>query len=457
MKRSELIFNAFLVPIDFLMLILAGLVTYLFRTEILSAFRPVLFEFNLPLSKYFVLVIFVSLFFLAAYAISGLYSMRSQRSTMEEFFKVVIASSAGILGIIIFIFLRQELFNSRFLVIGAWVFAIIFVTLGRAIMKVLQKRIKLGEERLLVIGNDEVSEKIKKAIRENPLSGYRITKELANPEVAEIKSAISNPGVDEVILANPNYPAAQVSEIVDFCNENHLTFRYVPNIHQILTTNFALDIFTGVPLIELRRTALDGWGRIIKRIIDINGSLIGLIILSPLFLIVAFMIKWESEGSVFVRLRRVSKNKEFNLYKFRSMIKNAEELKLQLLSLNERKDSPLFKMRDDPRITKVGRFIRKCRIDELPQFWNVLKGDISLVGPRPHQQDEIERYEKHHKKVLAINAGATGLAQISGSSDLPFEEEVSLDTFYIENWSLFLDIKIILKTAFRLLKDRSAV
>ena len=139
------------------------------------------------------------------------------------------------------------------------------------------------------------------------------------------------------------------------------------------------------------------------------------------------------------------------------MVKNAEELKPELANFNERRDSPLFKMKNDPRITKFGRFLRKTRLDELPQFINVLIGDMSLVGPRPHQRDEIEKYQKHHKKVLAIKSGITGIAQTSGSSDLPFEHEVYLDTFYIENWSLWLDVKIILKTTVKMFFDRSAV
>ena len=135
---------------------------------------------------------------------------------------------------------------------------------------------------------------------------------------------------------------------------------------------------------------------------------------------------------------------------------DAEKYKALLAAHNERIDSPLFKIKNDPRLTGVGRFIRKHRIDELPQLWNVLKGEISLVGPRPHQPDEIERYAKHHRRVLAIKAGATGLAQISGSSDLPFEEEVALDTFYIENWSLWQDTKIIILTVLKILRDKSA-
>ena len=138
------------------------------------------------------------------------------------------------------------------------------------------------------------------------------------------------------------------------------------------------------------------------------------------------------------------------------MMKDAERYKTMLAALNERTDSPLFKMKNDPRITRVGRFIRKYRIDELPQLWNVFRGDVSLVGPRPHQPDEVERYEKHHRRVLAIKAGVSGLAQISGSSDLPFEEEVALDTFYIENWSLWRDIKIIILTILKIFRDKSA-
>ena len=139
------------------------------------------------------------------------------------------------------------------------------------------------------------------------------------------------------------------------------------------------------------------------------------------------------------------------------MVRNAEELKPALAILNERQDGPLFKIKNDPRITGVGQSIRRYRIDELPQLWNVLLGDISLIGPRPHQPDEIERYEKHHKRVLSIKAGATGIAQVSGSSDLAFEQEVALDTYYIEHWSIWMDLKIILKTIFKMFSDRSAV
>lgn len=145
------------------------------------------------------------------------------------------------------------------------------------------------------------------------------------------------------------------------------------------------------------------------------------------------------------------------MFKFRSMVDNAHTMKAQLAEYNERKDGgPLFKMHNDPRVTRLGRILRKTRIDEFPQLINVLKGEMSLVGPRPHEPAEIAQYERHHKKLLVMRAGITGMAQISGSSELPFEEEVKLDTYYIENWSLALDIKILFKTFVLLFHDRSA-
>ena len=461
MKKSELFFNTLFLPVDFIMIVTAGLATYLLRTEIFSSFRPVLFEFNLPIEKYFLLVFFVAVLFVGIFAISGLYKLRTTTGRIEEFFRVAIASSAGVMVLIVYIFLRQELFNSRFLVLGGWVLAILFVSFGRFLVHFFQKKLvttrDFGVHRVLVIGDDNVSNKLAQEISQNLIIGYRIVKHLENPEISEVKSAVGNPGIDEVILANPNYPAEKVLEIIDFCNENHLTFKFVPNIYQTLTANFSIDVLAGVPMIELRRTNLDGWGRVIKRTVDLVGGLAAIIIFSPLLFIIAFTVKWETEGPVFVKLRRVSQGREFSLLKFRSMIKNAEELKPFLVELNERKDGPLFKIKNDPRVTKVGKFIRRYRLDELPQFFNIIKGDISLVGPRPHQPDEVSRYQKHHKKVLSIKAGATGLAQVSGSSDLPFEEEVALDSFYIENWSFSQDLKIILKTVAKMFFDRSAV
>ena len=461
MKKSDLFFNVLCLPVDFLMLLLAGLATYYFRTEILSSFRPVLFEPNLPLLRYFYLVFFTSLSFIGVFAVSGLYSMKVRMKMGEELLKVIIASSAGILLVIIYIFLRQELFDSRFLVLGGWFFAILFIFIGRFIIRytraVLVAKYNFGISNVVIVGNDNGANAIRQEIESDPTSGYRIVKALLDPNIIEVKSAIGSYGVDEVILTHPHYSENEILDLVDLCNENHIVFKFVPNISQLLASNFSIDIFKGRPLIEIKRTSLDGWGSVAKRVVDIVGALFGLVILSPFFAIVAFAVKWETEGPVFVRLKRMSKVQLFNLLKFRSMIENAEEFKPLLAAFNERESGPLFKMRNDPRITKTGKFLRKTRIDEFPQLWNVLAGDMSLVGPRPHQPDEIAHYQKHHKKVLAIKSGITGLAQVSGSSGISFEQEVVLDSFYIDNWSLWLDFKILVKTATKMFFDRSAV
>jgi exopolysaccharide biosynthesis polyprenyl glycosylphosphotransferase len=186
---------------------------------------------------------------------------------------------------------------------------------------------------------------------------------------------------------------------------------------------------------------------LLKRMVDIIGSLVGLILLSPLFMIIAIMIKVEDpNGPVFFKQVRVGKNEmQFKMYKFRSMVSNAEELLKGLLDKNEIQGA-MFKMKEDPRITKIGKFIRKTSIDELPQLWNVLKGEMSLVGPRPPLPREVKEYTRYDKQRLLVIPGCTGLWQVSGRNSLNFKQMVELDLQYIENRSLVMDIKIILKT-----------
>ena len=195
---------------------------------------------------------------------------------------------------------------------------------------------------------------------------------------------------------------------------------------------------------------------IIKRLIDIICSFLGLLVLSPLFIIIAIIIKTTSKGTVFFSQKRVGKNgKEFDMYKFRSMVVNAEELKEKLAAQNEM-SGPMFKMKDDPRVTKVGKFIRKTSIDELPQLWNVLKGDMSLVGPRPSLPKEVAQFESWMYKRLEVKPGLTCYWQVSGRNNIDFEDWMKLDIRYVEERSLFVDVKLILKTIFVLFGDKNA-
>jgi len=268
---------------------------------------------------------------------------------------------------------------------------------------------------------------------------------------------LKDSNIDEVIQADPNIQKELVLKIIDICNEYHITFKYVANLFETSVTNIAIAPLAGIPVIEMKKTPLDGWGKIFKRAFDIIFSVFILIILIPFIIIIAVIIKLDSAGPVFVKLERVGqKGRKFLFFKFRSMIEGAHAMKKDLIAYNERSDGPLFKMKNDPRITRFGKFLRKTSIDEIPQFFNVIKGDMSVVGPRPHEPEEVSRYQKDHKKLLTIKPGMTGMAQVSGRSDLNFEEEATLDVYYIENWSLLLDLQLIFRTPFALVSRRGA-
>lgn len=459
MKKSEIIFKIALVPVDFLMLICAAFAVYFLRlSSFVTQYRPVMFDIS-PFN-FLIIVLVIAPFWILIFAMSGMYRLK-QKNYLEEFFGIISATSLAIFGVLLYLFLRREWFDSRFLIFAIWPSAIIFLTLGRILVGRLKKYLvahhNIGAQKVLVIGKDESTEILLKELHHKPNLGYRLVYHFNDLDFNEIYNIAARQNVEAIWLGGDDYTKDELLQVADYCEENHLVFRFVPNLFQTLTANIDIEMMAGVPLIELKRTPLDGWGKVLKRMIDVIGAIFGIIIFSPIFIISAVLIKIDSRGSIIIKLKRVSLGKEFNLYKFRSMVANAHEMKERLMKYNEREDAgPLFKMKNDPRITRIGKYLRKLRIDELPQFFNVLKGEMSLVGPRPHEPEEVAKYQKHHKKLLTIKSGITGMAQVSGSSDLPFEDEVKLDTYYIENWSLFLDFKIILKTVAILFTDRSA-
>lgn len=196
---------------------------------------------------------------------------------------------------------------------------------------------------------------------------------------------------------------------------------------------------------------------IIKTVIDIIGSIMGLLIFAIFYPFITLAIKLDSPGPTIIKLERVSKGKIIKVYKFRSMIADAHSKKKDLNHLNVRRDGTFFKIKNDPRITKIGKYLRKTRIDEIPQFINVLKGELSLVGPRPHEPEEMFNYPQPYRHLLIAKTGITGLSQVNGASSLPFLKELELDSQYLKNQSFWLDIKIILKTIFIFFTDPTGV
>lgn len=461
MKRSELFFDAVRLPVDFFALLLAGVFAYGIRVSpLVRAVRPVLFGVDLPLREYLGLVVAVSLLVVLIFAVLGLYVMESTRRMFDEFTRIAAGVTLALFGVIFWMFIQAEFFNSRFILLAAWIFSVCFVTAGRGVVRLIQVRLLkkgVGVHRVLIVGVSPIAEGFLKLFGARPDLGYRVVGQIPHVVREELETLYRLRGIDEVIRCDTSLPATENWNLLDFCEDRKIDFTYVPDLYETRVGNVFMRTLGGYPIVALRRTSLEGWGRVWKRVLDLLGSLIGLFLLAPVFAAVALAIALDSSGPIFFRQVRVGRNQRpFRIVKFRTMVKNAEGLKRDLLPFNER-SGPLFKMTVDPRVTRVGRFLRRWRFDEFPQLFNVLLGYMSLIGPRPHLPEEIERYEKHHRKLFTIKPGMTGLAQVSGSSALPFEKEVALDVHYVEHWSPKLDLLIFAKTIIRLLGDRSAV
>jgi exopolysaccharide biosynthesis polyprenyl glycosylphosphotransferase len=244
--------------------------------------------------------------------------------------------------------------------------------------------------------------------------------------------------------------------IIDHCATHAVEFRLVPDFYELSLDRVDVAYLHGVPLIGLREPSLSGVNRLLKRATDLAFASLVLAVLSPLLMLVAIAIKLDSPGPVLFRQLRVGRGgRQFWFYKFRSMRADAEAEYWRLQEQNEA-SGPIFKMKNDPRVTRVGRFIRRTSIDELPQLLNVLQGTMSAVGPRPPLPREVEQYEEWHLRRLSGSPGMTGLWQVSGRSELTFDEMVLLDIWYIENWSLALDLKIALRTIPAVLFEKGA-
>ncbi len=256
-----------------------------------------------------------------------------------------------------------------------------------------------------------------------------------------------------VIVADPDFDRKDIEAIKAFTDIEHLTFAYSADLMPSGTARPIIHTFAGRPVIEVPKTPLDGWGAIYKRSFDITVSLLLIVLTLPLQLLIALAIVIENPGPVFFSTKRVgAAGRPFAFLKFRTMVRDAHKLRFDPEFVkkygNERNGSPLFKLTADPRVTRVGRVLRSWSLDEIPQFYLVLLGSISLVGPRPHLPEEVALYRPEQRKVLTIKPGITGMAQTSGRASLDFDDEVRLDMYYIENWSPLLDLVILLKTPF---------
>jgi exopolysaccharide biosynthesis polyprenyl glycosylphosphotransferase len=276
--------------------------------------------------------------------------------------------------------------------------------------------------------------------------------------ISELEAVIDQEPVDEVFIALPrNNYGPLVENIVHLCEEQGIIVRIQTEMFNLKVAKWQVDLLDGIPMVTIRSGPPDGWQLVVKWWIDRCGSAILLLVLAPILLIVAALIKLDSPGPVFFRQERVGLYKRrFRLIKFRTMVDGADRQQQVLEHLNEAA-GPVFKIRDDPRITRLGKFLRRFSIDELPQLFNVLKGEMSLVGPRPLPVRDVERIAvQWYKRRLSMKPGLTCLWQVNGRSNVSFDHWVLMDLEYIDRWSLGLDLKILLKTIPAVVKGAGA-
>ncbi|MCD6291414.1 MAG: undecaprenyl-phosphate glucose phosphotransferase [Anaerolineae bacterium] len=427
-------------------------------------FRAVDPAFNTSYRAYLPFVVVLTILLLIAFHLEGVYSLRRGATWFDEVYAIINGTTTGIIIMVVVTFFYRPLFYSRLIFLYAAVLIPTVLAASRALRSIIISRLRrrgIGVDRVLIVGAGETGRAVLRNLVAQPEYGYHVLGFLDdNPEkgqrdIGPFKAlgAIDNLSrilrqnlVDEVIVALPWEYHERITQVITEASRVGVRVRVVPDLLQLSLNRLHVDQVAGIPLLSVREMTITGWNRVFKRFMDITIAGVGLILLSPLLLCIALAIRLDSPGPVLFRQTRVGrKGKLFTIYKFRSMVANAEQMRPQLDPLNEA-DGPLFKIKGDPRRTRVGRFLRRTSLDELPQLYNVLRGEMSLVGPRPALPEEVAQYQEWHRKRLEVSPGITGLWQVSGRSNLSFDEMVLLDIYYVENWSPFLDLRILLKT-----------
>lgn len=426
--------------------------------------RPVIDEYYVPYRTFVPIAALFTGVLLLTFQLEKVYEIRRGRPWLDEVYAIINGTTNGVILLIVFFFVSGSPLYSRLIFLYAAVAVVVVLGLGRAlrnwILNALRRR-GVGVDRVLVVGAGETGRMLMRNIVAQPELGYRIVgyvdddPKKANGAVGrfsglgtvdDLPRILASGNVDEVIITLPWTYHRKILRIVNECKRSDIRARIVPDLFQMSVRRLDLDNLNGLPLLSVQEPHISTSGQIAKRVLDILGAAGVLVVTAPFMALAALAIRLDSPGPVLFRQERVGRGESrFILYKFRTMYQDAEE-KLEQLKAHNEASGPLFKMKNDPRITRVGRILRRMSIDELPQLYNVLKGDMSLVGPRPPLPREVEQYQDWHRRRLAVAPGITGLWQVSGRSDLTFDEMVLLDLYYIENWSLFLDFKILLRT-----------
>ena len=399
----------------------------------------------LPAKTYFSALFLIIPGYLLLYSIFQLYMPRRVKSYRKELMDIIRANGIGfMIFILVLYFIKQEHFSRQMLCIFFFINISLEFASRYLIRTILWKMRKQGlnQKHILMIGESQMAEQYMDRLRENPKWGYQVFAHLKDEE--KLERILEGNELDEVVIALRAEDYGKLERIVDVCEKAGVHTKMIPDFGNVISTRPYIEDVQGIPVIHVRRVPLNIMrNRVAKRAVDLIGATVAIILFSPVMLLTALVVAFTEEGSVIYRQERVGlHNQVFYMYKFRSMIMQDEE-----------EEKTEWSTRNDPRITPVGKLIRRTSIDELPQLFNVLKGEMSLVGPRPERpqfvqkfRDEIPRYMVKHQ----VRPGMTGWAQINGyRGDTSIEKRIEYDLYYIENWTMGLDLKILVLTFFK--------
>jgi len=454
--------SIFLFIVDFI-LVSAGAVLALLFTSIISQSSPTA-RFTMALSRHgAILFLYSMLFVLSAFA-WRLYGPASRAELLRQALDLFKVFSSIAIVLATFVYFSQNSSPSSEVLFGASVFGFVFLFVWRGFLR-LSGFNGLNEPRnVLIIGAGAAGQELHRYLEATPRLGYSVKGSVDRRatsrdsaasgasfgppvlgSVSELDAIVRTHFIDEILITLPGVRDL-VREVVMQARRSGTHVRVIPDLYDGLVVGAPIESMGKFPAVTLHRRAVPELQLMIKRTVDIVVSAFALIVFAPVFAVIAILIRLDSKGPVFYNSTRLGKKgKTFVCHKFRTMVADAEQRKESLHHLNERQEI-LFKISDDPRVTNLGRFLRKWSFDELPQLWNVLKGEMSLVGPRPPVPDEFQQYALEDRRRLEVTPGLTGLWQVESRHSASFREYIQLDLKYIDSWSIWLDFRLILKT-----------
>ena len=406
----------------------------------------------------------------------GLYETRARMRTLDRLPKIIGAVNGFVITLLLAMFLLNSSSGYRGYIIFFWFACIVFLFFGRVLLQTgysVMGRADILERNTLLIGAGQVGKALALKLAQHPEFGLRpigfvddhpLIERFNEPEIVDLRvlgglgdvvRIIDDFNVEKVIVGFSKDSHESMLELVTYCNNAGVECSVLPRLFEVISDEVLVREIGGISMVPVYKKHITGLRRVLKSMEDYTFALFGLILTWPILLAIAIAIKIDTPGPVFYKQTRIGKDgRPFQFIKFRSMVVGAELLRDELE--NGRGDDLLFKRTDDPRITRVGRWTRKFSLDEAPQIFNVLKGQMSIVGPRPGLPEEVDHYKDWQRLRLNAKPGITGIWQVNGRSDIPFDEMVKYDLYYIEGWSFWLDIKTILRTVAAVLRSKGA-